>query len=457
VNGSAAAGAATSGSRREPSVLDITDVTGTRVIDTGYVGRVKIGAANAAAALEVMSRFAIDPRWLLYLPPTMSPVTTAPGGDLLEHPAQAFAAYQDAGVRDVVCEEKHMGSRAVVLVCRSEADAVARFGVSPGMGAGAVWTRTGRPFFGPALTSELLDRVRAAAASAGLFDELSTSWLLLDAELLPWSAKAGQLLRDQYASVGAAARAALPAAVSAVEQAAARLAEAGASGAAGTGARDSAEAPGSTGAAGALAALLARTRSRLANADRFAAAYRRYCWPVEGLTGVRLAPFVVLGSEGATLAGRPHSWHLTVAARLAAADAELFTVTRHVFADTSDPASCSAATDWWTTLTEAGGEGMVVKPTAGLLRGPKGLPQPGLKVRGREYLRIIYGPDYTEPANLAKLRSRSVGRKRSLALREYALGLAGLDRVAGGEPLWRVHECAFGVLALESEPVDPRL
>jgi polynucleotide kinase-phosphatase len=449
------------GARREPSVLDITDVAGTRVIETGYGPRVKIGEANTAAALEVMSRFAIDPRWLLYLPPTMSPVTTAPGGDLLEHPAQAFAAYADAGVREVVCEEKHMGSRAVVLVCRSEADAVTRFGVSPGMGAGAVWTRTGRPFFGPALTSALLDRVRAAAASAGLFDELSTPWLLLDAELLPWSAKAGQLLRDQYAPVGAAARAALPAAVSVLEQAAARLAAAGPA---------DADAAGAPGQAEPLAELLARTRSRLANADGFTAAYQRYCWPVAGLDGVRLAPFVVLGSEGAMHAGRPHAWHLSVASRLAAADTGLFTLTRHVFADTADPASCAAAADWWTELTEAGGEGMVVKPADprgvrgavppgdnSLVRGPRGLVQPGLKVRGREYLRIIYGPDYTEPANLAKLRTRSVGKKRSLALREYALGLAGLDRVARGEPLWRVHECVFGVLALESEPVDPRL
>ena len=203
--------------------------------------------------------------------------------------------------------------------------------------------------------------------------------------------------------------------------------------------------------------LLARTRSRLVNADAFAAAYQRYCWPVEGLDGVRLAPFALLGSEGAAHHERPHSWHLAVAARLAEADPGLFTGTRHVFADTSDAASRAAAADWWTGLTEAGGEGMVVKPADGLVRGPRGLAQPGLKVRGREYLRIIYGPDYTEPGNLARLRTRSVGRKRSLALREYALGLAGLDRVAAGEPLWRVHECVFGVLALESEPVDPRL
>ena len=123
----------------------------------------------------------------------------------------------------------------------------------------------------------------------------------------------------------------------------------------------------------------------------------------------------------------------------------------------SRSSSTAAAADWWLALTAAGGEG-IVKPADGLVRGPKGgLAQPGLKVRGREYLRLIYGPDYTEPENLARLRTRSVGRKRSLALREYALGLEALDRVARGEPLWRVHECVFAVLALESEPVDPRL
>jgi protein phosphatase len=117
----------------------------------------------------------------------------------------------------------------------------------------------------------------------------------------------------------------------------------------------------------------------------------------------------------------------------------------------------TAASQWWSDITAAGGEGMVVKPAANLTRGRKGLVQPGLKVRGKEYLRIIYGPDYTEPANLGRLRSRNLGHKRSLALREYALGLEALDRLARGEPLWRVHQCVFAVLALESEPVDPRL
>jgi len=434
-----AATAGQAGAGRDPDVLDITDVTGRRTIETSRHGRVTIREENAAAALEVMSRFAADPRWLLYLPPTMSPVATSARPGLLEHPDQAFDAFRADGVAAVVCEEKHMGSRAVALVGR-DADAVRRRFFAhdarparPGEPApsGAVWTRTGRSFFGPALTERLLARLRAAAGAAGLFDELNTGWLLFDAELMPWSAKAEDLLRTQYAAVGAAARRALPGAIGVLEQAA--------------------------GAGLDVAGLLDRTRARVANADAFTAAYRRYCWPTDGLDGIRFAPFQLLASDGTAHADRPHTWHLDIADRLAGADPELVAPTGRVFADTTAPDSLATATAWWQELTGAGGEGMVVKPADSLVRGRRGLVQPGLKVRGREYLRIIYGPDYTEPGNLDRLRSRNLGHKRSLALREYALGLEALDRVADGEPLWRVHECVFAVLALESEPVDPRL
>jgi protein phosphatase len=422
--------ASDSANRREPEVLDITDVMGTRVIETQYQRGIGVREENAAAALEVMSRFAIDPRWLLYLPPTMSPVATSTRPDLLEHPEQAFDYFRTEGVDQVVCEEKHMGSRAVALVGRTAQAAQARFGAPDGR-SGAIWTRTGRPFFSDELTTQLVDELRAAADQAGLFDELETSWLLLDAELLPWSAKAGQLLRDQYAAVGAAARAAFPSAIAELTRAAAVGLEVG--------------------------ELLQRTRARQVNAAAFTDAYRRYCWPTDGLAGVRIAPFQVLASEGAVHHERPQAWHLDIADRLVTAAPDLVTATRRISVDTTDIQSVAAATDWWTELTGAGGEGMVVKPATNLTRGRKGLVQPGLKVRGREYLRIIYGPDYTEPINLERLRSRGLGHKRSLALREYALGLEALDRVARGEPLWRVHQCVFAVLALESEPVDPRL
>ena len=407
---------------RGPEVLDVSEVTGRRHLDTGY-GRVTVGADQSAAALEVMSRFAIDPRLLVWLPPTMAPCTTSTVEGYLEHPEQAFADYRSAGVTRVVCQEKHMGSRAVVLVYRD-----------PEAG-GAVYTRTGRSFFDQPLTDQLLAEVRAAADSAGLWDELATGWLLLDAELLPWSAKAGELIREQYASVGAAARAALPAAAAVVAQAAARGLD-----------------PGGLGELG------ARLANRLANATAFIDAYRSYVRPTDGLTGVTLAPFAVLASEGASHAGRDHGWHLDLADRLVAANPRRFTPTRRLVVDLTDRAAVEAATGWWLELTGAGGEGMVVKPYEGLAAQRRGqLVQPGIKCRGREYLRIIYGPDYPDPEQLAGLRTRSLGRKRSLALREHALGLAALDGLAAGAPLWQRHQFVFAILACESEPVDPRL
>ncbi|MEU0819076.1 polynucleotide kinase-phosphatase [Streptomyces mirabilis] len=413
--------------------LDLADVHGRRVVETRYAGRVSVREENAAAALEVMSRFAVDPRLLPYLPPTMAPTATSQVEGYLEHPAEAFAQYKEDGVARVVCEEKHMGSRAVALVCRDAGVARERFGVAEGP-TGALYTRTGRPFFADsAVTEEILGRLRGAVTAAGLWEELRTDWLLLDAELMPWSLKASGLLRSQYAAVGAAAGAAFPGVLAALEGAAER----------GVDARE----------------LLGKQRERAADAAAFTEAYRRYCWPTEGLEGVRLAPFQILAVQGRSLAAVPHDEQLALIDRLVEHDGSgLLQTTRRLFVDTGDAESVRGGVDWWLEMTGRGGEGMVVKPVGAVVRSGQGrLVQPGIKCRGREYLRIIYGPEYTRPENLARLRGRFLNHKRSLALREYALGLEALDRLAEGEPLWRVHEAVFGVLALESEPVDPRL
>jgi protein phosphatase len=411
------------GAGREPAELDIEDVTGKRIIETRLTGStVTVREENAIAALEVMSRFAIDPRWLIYLPPTMSPTATSKLDGLLEHPAEAFGTYREAGVAEVICEEKHMGSRAVVIACADESVAARRFGIA-GSGAGVIYTRTGRAFFTDrAIEQELLRRVTGAIGAAGLWDELETDWLALDCELLPWSAKAGELLRGQYAPVGAAAVAALDAETSALASAAGR----------GVDVHD----------------LLHRSRRREEAAAGFVAAYRRYCWPVDSVDDLRLAAFQVLAGEGAAHALRGHGWHLDVLGRLCDRDPAVLRRTRSVAVRLDDPASEAAATAWWEELTAKGGEGMVVKPADVVHRGPRGLVQPGVKCRG---------PEYLAGENLSRLRTRGLGHKRSLALREFALGIEALERFAAGEPLHRVHECVFGVLALESEPVDPRL
>ncbi|MGW2597984.1 polynucleotide kinase-phosphatase [Streptomyces klenkii] len=455
--------------------LDLSDVTGRRVVETRHMGRVAVKEENAAAALEVMSRFAVDPRLLPYLPPTMAPCATSQEEGYLEHPAEAFAAYRADGVRQVVCEEKHMGSRAVALVCRDADVARERFGATGGV-SGALYTRTGRPFFDdPAMTERVLHRLSRTAGSAGLWEELETDWLLLDAELMPWSLKAQGLLRHQYAAVGAASGAVFPPALAALEAAAGRGVD--------------------------VSGLLDRQRERAADAAAFTEAYRRYCWTTgdsaqgwpgeqaetqaprrvgdrgtDGLDGIRMAPFQILAVQGRSLAALPHGEQLALIDRMIEAETHgseannglcaytpvymnrLLAPTRRLVVDTEDEAAVAAGVQWWLDLTGAGGEGMVVKPLQALVRTEGGrLVQPGVKCRGREYLRIIYGPEYTRPDNLTRLRARHLGHKRSLALREYALGLEALDRLAEGEPLWRVHEAVFGVLALESEPVDPRL
>ncbi|MFH0516235.1 polynucleotide kinase-phosphatase [Streptomyces sp. M41] len=418
--------------------LDLADVHGRRVVETRHQGRVSIREENAAAALEVMSRFAVDPRLLPYLPPTMAPTATSRVEGYLEHPEEAFAQYAQDGVERVVCEEKHMGSRAVALVCREAEVARGRFGVgdaTSGEGpTGSLYTRTGRPFFDDeSVTESILDRLRTAIGEAGLWDTLETDWLLLDAELMPWSLKAAGLLRSQYAAVGAASGAVFPGALAALEGAAARGVD--------------------------VADLLARQRERAVDASAFTDAYRRYCWPTDGLDGVRLAPFQLLAVQGRSLAALPHDEQLALLDRLVEHDSTgLLQTTRRLYVDTGDPESVRAGVDWWLEMTGRGGEGMVVKPLGAVVRSGEGrLVQPGIKCRGREYLRIIYGPEYTRSDNLERLRKRFLNHKRSLAIREYALGLEALDRLAEGEPLWRVHEAVFGVLALESEPVDPRL
>lgn len=324
-----------------------------------------------------------------------------------------------------------MGSRAVVVLCRDADVARKRFGVA-GDEIGICYTRTGRRFFDqPELESGFLLRIREAADRCGLWDALKTDWICLDAELMPWSAKAQELLRRQYAPVGAAARGAFREALAGLRAAAGPDLE------------------------------IAKLRDRLAEradlASGFVEAYRRYCWTVRSLDDLKLAPFHLIAAQGRAFFDRDHQWHMEILAALCAAEPRLLKLTKNQTVDLVHAASQDAAIAWWTEHTGNGGEGMVVKPLGFAERGRRGLVQPGVKCRGREYLRLIYGPEYTLPENLERLRSRGVGRKRSLALREFALGVEAVERFVRGEPLRRVHECVFGVLAMETEAVDPRL
>ena len=413
-------------------ILDIDDVRGRRVISTRLHHNVTIREENTITALEVISRFAVDPKWLIYLPPTMSPTETTNIPGLLEHPTEGFTYYRKQGVSNVIWEEKHMGSRTVVIVCRDPETAKRRFGVADDT-LGICYTRTGRRFFDDAtVETELLRQVKAAIDKVNYWEVFSTDWICLDCELMPWSVKAQELLRQQYAPVGTSARVALGEAIASLET----TAEQGVD----------------------VSHILDDYRQRAEAVIEYVKAYQQYCWQVQSVADLKLAPFHLLATEGAVYFDKNHLWHMETLSKLCqnSEDTLLF-ATHYGVVDVTDDTSQTEAIRRWEELTEDGGEGIVIKPLDFIVQGKRGLVQPAVKCRGREYLRIIYGPEYTLPQNLERLRSRGLSHKRSLALREFALGVEALERFVRCEPLSHVHECVFGILALESEAVDPRL
>jgi protein phosphatase len=344
-----------------------------------------------------------------------------------------------------------MGSRAVIVLCRSPEAAKARFGVEDS--GGIIFTRTGRHFFdGPEKDSEtaLLARLRAALDASGFWEAFSTDWVCLDTELMPWSAKAHSLVVEQYAPAGLAGRRGLARAIAALEQAAA-LHPAG----------TLRETPGAaaSGAPGGMdpSAVLGEFRVRAECLELYTEAYRRYCRDIHSVDDYRIAPFHILATENRVWHDETHLRHLQVIRDYITGADPVFVATSHIAVDVNDPVSVEAGTAWWLALAASGGEGMVVKPLDFITRRENRLVQPAVKCRGREYLRIIYGPEYTGQSRLERLRKRSLRKKQDLALAEFSLGMEALERFVRREPLSRVHECVFGILALENETVDPRL
>jgi protein phosphatase len=426
-------------------MLNIDDVLGQKYLDTRLRRSIKINTENSTAALELMSRFAADPHWLIYLPPTMSPCETSKSPDYLEYPTQAFDYYKVRGVGKVVCEQKHMGSRAIIVLCKDTETASKRFNIANDS-FGIIYTRTGRHFFDDKETERaILSRLQKVLSESHFWNDFDTGWVCIDTELMPWSAKAQELLEIQYAPVGCAGRNGLAEATGAIKNAANALG----------GNQPDVE------LAFSQSLDLEELREKYARRHNalllYTDAYRRYCWDVKSLEDYRIAPFHILATEGKTWNGENHILHMKYIAKYMTGHDPVFMPTNYLLVDLLDESSVADGVKWWEEMTESGGEGMVVKPFDFIASRGKELLQPAIKCRGREYLRIIYGPEYTLGGNLERLKKRSVGKKRNLALNEFALGMESLERFTRNEPLYRVHECVFGVLALESEPVDPRL
>ncbi|HEX9940336.1 MAG TPA: methyltransferase domain-containing protein [Longimicrobium sp.] len=410
--------------------IDLADVAGERTVSTRLGGGVHVSASEAAAALEVMGRFAVDPRWLVYLPPT-TPAAVAPAGaEALEHPSAALAYYRRRGVTGVALEELHGGRRVTAVVCRDADVARLRFRAAQGE-TGAVYTAAGRPFFATRAAEEaFLARLRGALDGGGVWDELATGWVALEGVMgpgVPLMREVDSRLHPPpslHWALSAAARGTLAAEEAALAEAVAHGVDA--------------------------AALLARTRERAALAAAYTATCRRALRPVTAPHALRLAPVRILAGERAVHAEHDPRWHRERLARACQSAPHTLRETEQTLLDLTRPPAEAEA--WWQAALARGSAGIVVRPLEGGSGDGEGAPAPALKCRGEDALRLVHGPEHTLPEHRERLRGRGLGEEAVRAAREWALSVEALDRFVRGESPTRVHECVFAALAVKNGP-----
>jgi protein phosphatase len=411
--------------QRYDELLDVQELTGKLVISTSIRGSISIREGQTATALEEMSRFTVDPKWLIYLPPTMSPTSTTKLKGYLEFPGDVFQYYLSQGVDRVICQEKHMGARMIAIVCKNTETAIKRFGVTDGK-AGICYTRTGRIFFDDQnLENQLLDRIRSAMDNSGLWDTLKTDWVCLDGEFMPWSFRSLDLARYQYGGIASAAKAALADIHRSLQKTAERNID--------------------------VQKLLERTETRNDMALRFLNAYRHYCRDVKSIDDMTFAPFHIMAAENQVFTDKKHTWHLEQAEKLHQQDPKLLLPTQYRTVNLNNEKEIKETFQWWHDKTDNHGwEGIVVKPLDFFAHHREELVQPAIKCRGKEFLRLVYGPEYTFGENLTQLRKRGLYLKRSLAARQFALSTEALHRFTTHQPLLNVHQCIIGIIGLNA-------
>jgi len=389
-------------------------------------GDVKVHQDIVKSAIDAVSHYTIPIEQLIYIPPTMSP-TPSPStlDDYLEHPKEAINYYKKHGIQTMIAEKKHMGSRAILFLFKDQEAAKKYTGIES---LGVIYTRTGRRFFEPNTEKNLLLKINQDLNEHGYFKKYETDYVLLDAEIMPWNLKAKELISSQYAHVSENAILDRTKLKNKIESAVGDNED--------------------------LQAWLNEYNQKLQNAHTFKEVFQKYCWEIKDVNSIQIAPFHVLAHSNQTFFDQPHTWHMDMNQQFAS-QSSLFVKTE--FKIITDEASENEVIKWWKEITSEGHEGIVIKPEFYIAKSKGKLLQPAIKVRGRKYLNIIYGMDYLLPENLARLKNRNTGKKQKLALKEFALGVEGINRYVNEESIERVHECVLATLAMESDPVDPRL
>ncbi|MCM3388149.1 polynucleotide kinase-phosphatase [Ureibacillus chungkukjangi] len=393
---------------------------------TEHIGSVKVPKEYGLASIDSVSHFTVPIEELVYIPPTMSPPPKPSSIEgYLEHPREAIEYYRSLGINQMVAEKKHMGSRGILYLFKDK-EAGRKFVGRETLGV--IYTRTGRRFFDLETEDIILSRINQSLTANDYFNKYETEFLLVDAEIMPWNLKAKELISSQYAHVAENAILDRSLLKNKLEGAAYNNEN--------------------------LNTWLKEYDEMLVNAQVFMDVFQKYCWEINDLNQIQIAPFHILAHSNETFFDKPHTWHMKMNKEFAQMD-KLFVKTE--FMVIGDAASEEEVIKWWDEITSDGHEGIVIKPETFIAKSKERLIQPAIKVRGRKYLNIIYGMDYLQPDNLARLKQRNVGKKQKLALKEFSLGVEGIQRLVNGESIERIHECVLGTLAMEADPVDPRL
>lgn len=414
--------------------FDITDVVANKDMVTSISQDViKVPIKSTISTLELMSRYTIDKEKIIYIPPTMSPVDTS-NESYLEHISSAFEYFKERGIDQVVCESKHMGSRGILVVTRDSVTSEKLFNTTD-----TVWcyTRTGRQMFTKEQEDYLFPKIHEILTKSGIFYE--HKWVILDSEVLPWNLKGEQhLIKNQYGNVGSSGHSALENSYSIVRDHLDNI-------------KDST--PEIINSVNLLQDDLISKQNCL---KRYNSVYTNYVWDIKDFSSIKIAPFHIFTNNNLNF-NITHKQHLELIDNIIKYDTyNIFNKTTLISVDLNDEFQVQHAIKEWETYTEKGQEGFVVKPEKFLTFDSDNRPiQPAIKVRGRDYLYLIYGTEYTR--ELDKLRKRPVKRKRATAIREYMLGLQGLLMFQQTGNIYETHRYVTAVLSIDSEPLDIRL
>jgi protein phosphatase len=371
----------------------------------------------------------VNRNWLVYLPSGISSHQSEKSTEDFERPEGALNYFRLERIGKAVVEEKHMGSRGIVVLCRTLQAARERFGVD-GEVPGCVYTRNGRRFFKDEDTEAVfLERLEGVLTKAKFWERFSTNFVFLDGEILPWSVKAADSAEES--GLVEAARLVLSNTAAAI-------------------------------VGSSVSSLGAHWRNAVnaeqESLERYDLMFKKYRTEDSGLSAIRFAPFHLLAAEGQAFFHRSHLWHMETLCHLARFGNGFLIPTRYEVVTLDDRRTWSKTEHWWEELSADSSEGLVVKGLPFVPRGRRGLAQPALKCRTSDHLRLVYGPRYDSGESREVLLSRtSLLRRRNKhrrILRQFALSMEAVNRFVKRSPMEDVHQCLLGVLAQEVAPME---